>query len=101
MRNITYKYKIGDIVRFKEHFHPTASCGLKALAGTTAKVIKTVDYGKPTYCLEGFDGCVFAEACFAGLATVSVDTPQGTIVCKVVTNQGPVTKCDTEGFKEA
>lgn len=63
---ITYKYRIGDTVKFKEHFHNTASAGLKKLAGTTAKVIKTVDYGKPTYCLEGFEGCVFAEACFAG-----------------------------------
>lgn len=84
MSTIHYKYNVGDIIKFKDKFHPTASCGLKALAGTTAKVIQTVDYGKPTYCLEGFDGCVFAEACFAGLATVSVDTPQGTIECGVV-----------------
>lgn len=65
MRNITYKYKVGDVVKFKDKFRPTASRDLKKLAGTTAKITQTVDYGKPTYCIEGHDG-VFAERCFAG-----------------------------------
>lgn len=71
MRKVIYKYNVGDVVKFKECFHPTASCGLKNLAGTTARITAQVDYGGATYKLEGHIG-VFKEACFAGLATEPV-----------------------------
>jgi hypothetical protein len=99
MSNITYKYKVGDRVKFKDKFCSTASCDLFTLAGTTAKITQRVDYGKPTYCIEGHDG-VFAEGCFAGLATELINSPYRDEACGVCTKQGPETKCDTEGFKE-
>lgn len=64
MRQVTYKYNIGDIVKFKDKFHPCASCGLKERAGTTAKVVDRLDYGGATYRLEGITG-LFKERCFA------------------------------------
>lgn len=66
MRKITYKYKVGDVVRFKDHFYPYASCGLKERAGTTAKIVECIDFGGATYRLEGITG-VFKQRCFAGL----------------------------------
>ncbi len=66
-RTITYKYNVGDTVKFKDKFHRTASCGLKERAGTTAKIVERIDYGGATYRLEGITG-VFKERCFAGLA---------------------------------
>lgn len=100
MKNITYKYNVGDIVKFKDKFHPTASCDLFALAGTTARITQRVDYGKPTYCIEGHDG-VFAERCFEGLSSEASKNS----LCRdeavgADTLQGPETKCDTDGFKE-
>lgn len=68
MRKINYKYNVGDVVKFKDHFYPYASCGLKALAGTTAKITSRIDYGGATYTLEGHTG-VFKQGCFAGLAS--------------------------------
>ena len=65
MRKITYKYNIGDTVVFKDHFYPYASCGLKELAGTTAKGAERTDYGGASYRLEGHTG-FFKERCFAG-----------------------------------
>ena len=66
MRQITYKYKVGDTVKFKDKFHPTASCGLAELAGTTAKVTAQEYWAKPCYRLEGFSQ-LFTEKCFAGI----------------------------------
>jgi hypothetical protein len=66
MEKITYKYNVGDRLQFKKKFHATASCGLKALAGCTAKVTERRDYNGPCYRLEGLDG-FFTEKCFAGL----------------------------------
>ena len=67
MRQITYKYNIGDTVKFKDKFHPSASCRLKELAGQTATITERKDYGGPAYKLKGHDG-FFKQACFAGLA---------------------------------
>ena len=67
MAHVTYKYNIGDTVRFKDKFHPTASCGLAELTGTTAKITAREYWAKPCYRLEGFDG-LFVEKCFSGLA---------------------------------
>jgi hypothetical protein len=65
MSTCTYKYNVGDTIKFKDKFHPTASCGLAELAGTTAKVIDRQDYDGPAYKLEGHEG-FFTEKCFAG-----------------------------------
>jgi hypothetical protein len=67
MSTCTYKYNVGDTIKFKDKFHPTASCGLAELAGTTAKVIARQDYDGPAYKLEGHEG-FFTEKCFAGLS---------------------------------
>ena len=67
MSKVNFKYKVGDVVRFKDHFHYCASCGLKKRAGTTAKIVECIDYGGATYRLEGITG-VFKQGCFAGLA---------------------------------
>ncbi len=99
MRNITYKYNVGDVVRFKDHFHRYASCGLKERAGTTAKIVERIDYGGATYRLEGITG-VFKQGCFAGLAS---ETSKNSL-CRdeaggADTLLGPETNCGTEGFK--
>lgn len=100
MRNITYKYNVGDVVKFKDKFHPTASCDLFSLAGTAARITQRADYGKPTYCIEGHDG-VFTETCFIGLASeVSKNSLYHDEAAGADTLQGPETKCDTASFKE-
>ena len=65
MRQTEYKYKVNDIIKFKEQFSPSASCGLKELAGCTAKVVECRDYDGPSYRLEGHEG-FFQECCFQG-----------------------------------
>ena len=65
MRQITYKYNVNDVVRFKDKFSPSASCGLKELAGQSAKVVECIDYNGPSYRLEGHEG-FFKESCFQG-----------------------------------
>lgn len=67
MRSITYKYNLGDVIRFKSKFHETASCGLKELAGTTGIVEERRDYAGPYYKLVGNDS-FYKETCFEGLA---------------------------------
>ena len=80
MKQITYKYNIGDTVKFKDKYHPTASCDLHERAGTTAKIRGYAPsyYCKPHYYLEGavdhvgdrVIDIVFPEEVFAGLAEV-------------------------------
>ena len=67
MRNITYKYKVGDIVKFKDKFPPSASCGLAELAGTKGVIADKRDYNGPCYLIAG-DNTYYKESCFAGLA---------------------------------
>ena len=64
METIKYKFNIGDTVQFKNKFHPTASCGLKTLAGRIVKVVDQRYYGRPCYKFEGLeeDGW-FTEGC--------------------------------------
>ncbi len=93
-RQINYKYKVGDFVQFKDKFSPTASTDLKNYVGQVAMITECRDYNGPCYRLGGYDG-FFSESCFAGLATINVDTPCGLIECEVVTHQGPDTSCDT------
>lgn len=65
MRQITYKYNVDDTIKFKETFGPSASCGLKELAGCTARVVERRDYNGPCYKLANIDG-FFQERCFQG-----------------------------------
>lgn len=87
MRKITYKYNIGDTVRFKNKFHPTASCGLREVAGQVARIVDRKDYAGPAYAIEGFPNTFYKEACFAGRVVLSVDTPEGTINTEIVKQQ--------------
>lgn len=66
MRQITYKYKVGDTIKFKRKYGPTASDILHSLARCTAKIVECRDYNGPCYRLEGIDG-FFKEGCFAGI----------------------------------
>jgi hypothetical protein len=66
MEKVTYKYNVGDTVQFKSKFGPTASCGLKELAGKSAKIIECRDYNKACYKLESIEG-YFTEGCFVGI----------------------------------
>jgi hypothetical protein len=77
MKQITYKYKVGETVKFKDKYHPTATCGLHERAGTTAKISGYAPsyYNKPHYYLEGIVAHVgdrvinevFPEEVFTGL----------------------------------
>ena len=97
MRNIIYKYNVGDYVKFKDKFHSTASCDLKKLAGTTAIITgRALPYNnKPFYHLNDNDHTAYPETCFAGLATESEFLAQSSLADEVDTLQGPETKCDT------
>lgn len=99
MRNITYKYNVGDIVRFKDKFHSTASCDLKKLAGTTGVVEERRDYNGPCYKLAGGDS-FYEETCFEGPALSKFFTQRDEAV-GADTLQGHETKCDTEGSGES
>ena len=99
MRNITYKYNLGDVVRFKSKFHESASCGLAELAGTQGVVEDRRDYNGPCYKLAGMDQ-FFTEKCFDGSVASKFFT-QRDEDSKVATLQGPETKCDTEDSSES
>ena len=68
MVNITYKYNVGDKVKFKDKF-TNPSCRLAEKAGTVAKITGlALPYNnKPHYYLED-EEAVFPETCFQGLA---------------------------------
>ena len=96
MRNITYKYNVGDYVRFKSKFtNPT--CGLVWRAGTIAKItgIAKAYNNRPHYYVNGVKDEVFVESCFVGLATESEFRAECLLDDEVDTLQGPETKCDT------
>jgi hypothetical protein len=95
---ITYKYNVGDVVKFKDKFH-SPTCGLKGLEGTTGVVEERRDYNGPCYKLAGGDG-FYKETCFEGPALSKNFTCRDEAV-GADTLLRPETKCDTEGFKEA
>lgn len=72
MRNITYKYNVGDIVKFKDKFH-SPTCGLIECAGLTAEIVDRRDYNGPCYKIKNNTG-YFKESCFAGLATEPINS---------------------------
>ena len=67
MRNITYKYNVGDYVKFKDKFS-SPTTGLVGREGTVAKItgIAPSYNNKPYYYLNGSTEEVFAESVFAG-----------------------------------
>ena len=50
-----FKYAIGDVVKFKDKFGPSASSGLKELAGRVVIVAACRAYGEPCYKFEGLE----------------------------------------------
>ena len=65
MRNITYKYEVGDTVVFKpKHFFWTEVMGTKVLV-TSAEIVERRDYNGPCYALGGCAG-FWQENCFVG-----------------------------------
>jgi hypothetical protein len=66
MRNITYKYEVGDTVMFKVSFK-NPSCGLVGREGTTAKVtgLAKAYNNKPHYYLDGDETTVYPESLFS------------------------------------
>jgi hypothetical protein len=97
MSNITYRYNVGDTVKFKVRFHPSASCELKKLAGSTAKITcyAPAYNNKPHYHLNGVNHTAYPETCFSGLATEPVNSLCRDEASRVDTEQGSKTKCDT------
>jgi len=93
MRNITYKYNLGDVIRFKSKFHESASCGLAELAGTQGVVEERRDYNGPCYKLAGMDQ-FFTEKCFDGSVASKFFTQRDEAV-GADTFQGPETNGDT------
>jgi hypothetical protein len=98
MRNITYKYNLGDVVKFKDKFH-SPTCGLKGFEGTTGVVEERRDYNGPCYKLAGMDSFC-KESCFEGPALSKNFTCRDETV-GANTLQGPETKCDTESSGES
>lgn len=101
MSNITYKYKVGDRVKFRENMI-NPSCGLLKLMGQEVEItgIAPAYNNKPCYYINGDNNTVYSERLFAGLATEPINSLYREEVGGVCTKQGPDTKCDTEGFKE-
>lgn len=65
MRNITYKYEVGDTVMFKpKHYFEADVMGTKVLV-TAAEVVERRDYNGPCYALGGCQG-FWKEDCFVG-----------------------------------
>jgi hypothetical protein len=102
MRNITYKYNVGDYVKFKDKFS-SPTTGLVGREGTVAKItgIAFAYNNRPHYHINNIEGEVFAESCFAGLATESEFLAQGSLAAEIDTLQAPETKCDTEDSGES
>jgi hypothetical protein len=98
MRNITYKYNLGDVVKFKDKFH-SPTCGLNGLEGTTGVVEERRDYNGPCYKLAGMDSFC-KESCFEGPALSKNFTCRDEAT-GADTLQGPEAKCDTESSGES
>lgn len=58
MEQIIYKYNVGDTIKFKSKFPPSASVGLHKLAGTAGKIVGKKYFAKPFYEIEGHDALV-------------------------------------------
>lgn len=96
MRDIEFKYNVGDYVRFKNKF-PSSTTGLVGREGTIAKItgIAPSYNNKPHYYLDDNICGAYKESCFEGLASGSEFLAQQALTSGVDTLQGPETKCDT------
>ena len=96
MKDITYKYNVGDYVKFKDKFS-SPTCGLVGREGTIAKITgHAFAYNnRPHYYINDIEGEVFTETCFAGLATESEFLAQRALSVEVDKEQVPETECDT------
>ena len=90
---ITYKYNLGDVIKFKDKFH-SPTCGLKGLEGTTGVVEERRDYNGPCYKLAGMNSFC-KESCFEGPA-ISKFFTQCEEAIGASNLQGPEIKCDTD-----
>ena len=72
MKDITYKYNVGDYVKFKDKFS-SPTCGLVGREGTIAKITgHAFAYNnKPHYYINGDKDVVFPETVFERLATMA------------------------------
>lgn len=95
MRNIEYKYNVGDYVRFKSHYASDASCDLFERAGAIAVVADRADFNGPAYKLSCDEDSWYKEGCFEGLASGSEFLAQQALTSGVDTLQGPETNRDT------
>ena len=101
MRNITYKYNVGDTVELKpKHYCWADVMGTKVLI-TAAEIVERRDYNGPAYALGGCAG-FYKENCFVGLASDASKnlTCRYKVAC-VDTLQGPETKCDVDDSGES
>ena len=99
----TFKFRLGEVVRFKSRTNE-ANCGLAHLTGKLAVISQVIDYGKPVYCIEGYDG-VWAEDCFEKLAQEHLTDCSYTVSQVTETNgdiSAPVSfPSPLQGFKES
>jgi hypothetical protein len=102
MKDITYKYNVGDYVKFKDKFH-SPTCGLVGREGTIAKITgHAFAYNnRPHYYINDIEGEVFTETCFAGLATESEFLAQQALGSEVDKEQVPETECDVDDSGES
>jgi hypothetical protein len=96
MKEVIYKYNVGDYVRFKDKFS-SPTTGLVGREGTIAKItgIAFAYNNKPHYYINDIEGEVFTETCFAGPATEPEFLAQLTLGAKVNKKQGTETNGDT------
>jgi hypothetical protein len=100
MRNITYKYNVGDIVALKpNHYYEAEINGTKVLV-TAAEIVERKDYNGPCYALGG-SGCFWKEACFAGLAMELKNRLYSYEGAEVYTDLPTELSCDTESSGES
>lgn len=96
MKDIAFKYQVGDYVRFKDKF-PSPTTGLAGREGTIAKItgIAPSYNNKPHYYIDDNICGAYKESCFEGLASGSEFLAQQALTSGVDTLQGPETNRDT------
>ena len=101
MRNITYKYNVGDLVVIKPKHHREVELPqLGKVKVGLGKIAECRDYNGPCYRLEGFEG-FWQEHCFAGLAFEALKNSPCYDEIKGPDMIMPTPlSCDTESFKE-
>lgn len=99
MRNISYKYNIGDVVALKpDHYFEADVMGQKVLI-TAAEILERKDYNGPCYALGG-SSCFWKEACFAGIANELKNRLYSYEGAEVYTDLPVESSCDIESSSE-